>query len=51
MVLKVTYKNLCPKHATNDKVCFPNLALNIISTKLKTDTRTNEFQKPQGKPV
>lgn len=44
-------KNLCPKHVTNDKACLPNLVLKIISTELKTETRTNYFQKPQGKSV
>lgn len=29
----------------------PYLALNTISIKLKMETRTNQFQKPQGKPV
>lgn len=38
-------------HARNDKACVPNFPLNIISANLKTETRTNQFQKPQRKPV
>lgn len=41
----------CPIHARNYKACAPNLTLKIISAKLKTEIRTNQFQKPQGKPV
>lgn len=41
----------CPMHARNDKACVPNFPLNIISANLKTETRTNQFQKPQRKPV